>query len=77
MKNVVVYSTEACVYCRMAKDFFMENKIDFTEKDVYMDEEARNEMVKMTGQSGVPVIVIDDEVIIGFDKGKIKELLGI
>jgi len=61
----------------MAKDFFRENKVEYTEKDVYLDEKARNEMVKMTGQSGVPVIKIGDEVIIGFDKATIKELLGL
>ncbi|MEI6296836.1 MAG: glutaredoxin family protein [bacterium] len=77
MKSVKVYGTVSCVYCRMAKEFFKENKIEYTEKDVYLDEEARNEMVKKTGQSGVPVIEIGSEVIIGFDKGKIKELLEI
>lgn len=77
MKSVTIYSTNSCMYCRMAKDFFRENKVEYTEKDVYMDEEARNEMVKMTGQSGVPVIKIGDEIIIGFDKSAIKELLGL
>ncbi|HRY62714.1 MAG TPA: glutaredoxin family protein [Candidatus Paceibacterota bacterium] len=77
MKSVVIYSTNSCMYCRMAKDFFRENKVEYTEKDVYLDEKARNEMVKMTGQSGVPVIKIGDEVIIGFDKATIKELLGL
>ncbi len=77
MKNVIVYGTEACVYCKMVKDFFRENKIEYTEKDVYMDEEARGEMTKLTGQSGVPVVVIGDSVVIGFDKPKIKELLGL
>jgi glutaredoxin len=61
----------------MAKDFFRENKVEYTEKDVYADEDARNEMIKMTGQSGVPVIKVGDEIIIGFDKASIKQLLGI
>lgn len=77
MKSVVIYSTNACMYCRMAKDFFRENKVEYTEKDVYMDEVARNEMIKMTGQSGVPVIKIGEEIVIGFDKATIKELLGL
>lgn len=77
MKSVIIYSTNSCMYCRMAKDFFRENKVEYTEKDVYMDEEARNEMIKMTGQSGVPVIKIGDEIVIGFDKASLKQLLGI
>jgi len=77
MKSVIVYGTTSCVYCRMAKEFFKDNKIEYTEKDVYLDESARNEMIKMTGQSGVPVIKIGDEIIIGFDKETIKKLLGI
>lgn len=65
------------MYCKMAKDFFRDNKVEYTEKDVYMDEAARNEMVKMTGQSGVPVIKIGEEVVIGFDKAAIKGLLSL
>lgn len=77
MKPVKVYGTISCVYCRMAKEFFKDNKIEYTEKDVSTDEDARNEMIKITGQSGVPVIDIGGEIIIGFDKEKIKELLGL
>ncbi|HBM45716.1 MAG: Glutaredoxin [Parcubacteria group bacterium GW2011_GWF2_38_76] len=77
MKSVIIYSTNSCMYCRMAKDFFKDNKVEYTEKDVYMDENARNEMIKMTGQSGVPVIKIGEEIVIGFDKATIKELLGL
>lgn len=77
MKNVIVYGTVSCVYCRMVKDFFKDNKIEYTEKDIYQDENAKNEMVKMTGQAGVPVIKIGEDVVIGFDKKKLKELLGI
>lgn len=61
----------------MAKDFFAENGITFTEHDVASDLEKRKEMVDMTGQMGVPVIRIDDDVVVGFDEGKVKELLGI
>lgn len=77
MKNVIVYGTVSCVYCRLVKEFFRDNNIEYIEKDVYQDEDAKNEMVKMTGQTGVPVIKIGEDAVIGFDKKKIKELLGI
>lgn len=59
----------------MAKDFFKENNVEFTEHDVAADTEKRQEMIDMTGQMGVPVIQIDDDVIIGYDEDKLKELL--
>ena len=61
----------------MAKDFFAENNIAFTEHDVASDLDKRAEMVDMTGQMGVPVIRIGDDVVIGFDEAKVKELLGV
>lgn len=61
----------------MAKDFFKENNIEFTEFNVAEDEKARDEMISKTKQMGVPVIDIDGEIIIGFDKPKISGLLGI
>ncbi len=76
-KTVTIYSTPVCHYCHMAKDFFAENGIAFTEHDVASDLEKRKEMVDMTGQMGVPVIRIDDDVVVGFDEGKVKELLGL
>ena len=74
-KTVTIYSTPVCHYCHMAKDFFAENNITFTEHDVASDLEKRKEMVDMTGQMGVPVIRIGDDVVVGFDEGKVKELL--
>lgn len=76
-KTVTIYSTPVCHFCHMAKDFFKENNINFTEHDVAMDAEKRQEMVEMTNQMGVPVIRIGDDVVIGFDEGKLKELLSI
>jgi len=67
-KNVKVYSTSACPYCRMAKDFLKEQKIEFEDVDVGSDSEAAKEMVEKTGHMGVPVIDIDGEIIVGFDK---------
>lgn len=60
----------------MAKDFFADNNVAFTEHDVASDLEKRKEMVDITGQMGVPVIRIGDDVVVGFDEGKVRELLG-
>ncbi|MEY2665521.1 MAG: hypothetical protein RLZZ480_626 [Candidatus Parcubacteria bacterium] len=75
MSTVTIYSTPVCHFCHAAKDFFKENNISYTEHDVAADLEKRSEMIDMTGQMGVPVIRIDDDVIIGFDEPKLKELL--
>ncbi|MBU0614586.1 MAG: glutathione S-transferase N-terminal domain-containing protein [Nanoarchaeota archaeon] len=76
MAKVKVYSTPTCPWCIKAKDWFTENKIKFENFDVSEDEKARNEMVEKSGQMGVPVIIIDDTVIVGFDIDQIKEKLG-
>lgn len=76
-KNVIIYSTPYCVYCRMAKEWFKANNINFTDYDVSIDEGKRNEMMQRTGQMGVPVIDIDGEIIIGFDKARIAKMLGL
>lgn len=77
MKNITIYSTPTCVYCNMAKNFFTENKMAFTEYDVATDFTKRKEMIEKTGQMGVPVILIGEDVVIGFDEDKIKQNLGI
>jgi len=61
----------------MAKDFFREKEIEFEDFDVSVDQEKRKEMMDKSGQMGVPVIAIDDQLIVGFNKPKIIELLGI
>jgi glutaredoxin-like YruB-family protein len=76
-KTVTIYSTPTCHFCHMAKDFFAANNVEFTDNDVSTDLEKRQEMIEMTGQMGVPVIRIDDDVIVGFDEDKVKELLGV
>ena len=73
--SVVIYSTPVCHFCQAAKEFFKENKIEYTEHDVAADAAKREEMIEMTGQMGVPVIRIGDDVVIGFDEPKVKELL--
>ena len=76
-KTVTIYSTPVCHFCHAAKDFFNENNVVFTEFNVATDQDKRQEMIDMTGQMGVPVIRIDDDVIVGFDEEKIKELLAV
>lgn len=76
-KTVVVYSTPTCTYCKAAKVFFAENNVTYTDIDVSQNEEKRNEMVEKSGQMGVPVIEIGEEIIVGFDEPKIKEALGL
>ncbi len=76
-KNVVIYSTPTCHFCHMAKEFFAANGIKYTDYDVLSDIEKRQEMVQKSGQLGVPVILIGDNVTVGFDEPKIRELLGI
>lgn len=77
MKNVTIYSTPTCHFCHAAKEFFDENKVTYTDYDVASDMEKRSEMIEMTGQMGVPVIRIDDDIIVGFEEDKVKELLGV
>ena len=77
MKNVTIYSTPTCHFCHMAKDFFLEKGVAFTEYNVASDLEKRKEMVDKSGQMGVPVIVIGDEFVVGFNKPKISQLLGL
>jgi len=77
MKKVIIYSTPTCVYCRMAKDFLTEKNIPFTDYDLTKDAAMRDEVIKKTGQMAVPVIEVDGETMIGFDKEQLSKLLGI
>ena len=72
-----MYTTPTCVYCKMTKEFFKEHSVQYTEKDVASDTAARDEMVQKSGQMGVPVIDIDGELVVGFDKERLSELLKI
>lgn len=76
-KIVEIYSTPTCHFCQMAKEFFGEHGVEYTNYDVSKDIEKRQEMFNITSQMGVPVIVVGDDVVIGFDKGKLSELLAI
>lgn len=77
MKNVTIYSTPTCHYCHIAKDYFQEHGISYTEHNVLEDIEKRKEMIQLTGSLGVPVIKIDNETFLGFQKEKIDALLGL
>lgn len=74
-KNVIIYTTTNCPYCKTTKEFFKENNVKYKEINVEEDEKAAHEMVKKSGQLGVPVIDIDGQIIIGFDKPALKKAL--
>lgn len=76
MTRVTVYSTQNCPYCRMAKAFLEKYGVPFENIDVGANVNAARKMVEISGQRGVPVIVVDDEVIIGFDAPRLNELFG-
>ena len=76
-KKITIYSTPTCPYCVRTKQFLKDNNIEFEDIDVSENETAASEMIKKSGQMGVPVVDIDGEIIVGFDKEKIKKTLGI
>ncbi len=76
-KNVTIYSTPTCPYCKMAKQYMTENNVAFKDVDVSEDAKAAEEMIRKSGQMGVPVIDVDGQIIIGFDKPALKKALGI
>ncbi len=77
MKQVSIYSTPSCTYCKSAKEFFTENNIAFQEYNVADDQVRRQEMIDRSGQMGVPVIMIDSNIVVGYNKAKLTELLGL
>jgi glutaredoxin 3 len=77
MSKVLIYTTPTCGFCKMAKAFFKKNNIEFEEKDVTTDDKFQKEMIEKSGQMGVPVIIIDDKIIVGFEQGEVSKALGI
>lgn len=79
MLKVKIYTSPTCGYCDMAKDWMKEKKIEYEEVDVAKDPKAGQELVKISGQMGVPVIIIEKgeekSIIVGFDQGKLEEIL--
>lgn len=76
-KRVIIFSTPTCGYCNMAKQYFRQHQIRFKDVDVSRDQTAARDLVRRTGQMGVPVIDIGGQLIVGFDKPKIDQLLNI
>lgn len=77
MPKVRVFSTPTCPYCVTLKEFLKEHKVEFEDINVGEDTQAREEMIQKSGQMGVPVVEIDGQIIVGFDKEKITNLLNI
>jgi glutaredoxin 3 len=75
--KVTIYTTPSCVYCKMAKAFFAKNNVQFEEKNVASDLVARQDMLEKSQQLGVPVIEVDDTIIIGFDQKNLESALGL
>ena len=75
--KVRVFSTPSCPYCFTLKEFLKENNIQFEDIDVSVDQQGLTEMVNKSGQMGIPVVEIDREIVVGFDKGKICKLLNL
>ncbi len=76
-KTVTIYTTPTCHFCQMSKEFFKANGVEYTEYNVAADTEKRAEMIDKSGQMGVPVITIGSDMVVGFDKKRLSELLGI
>ena len=74
---ITIYSTPTCVYCKSLKEYFTEKNIQFQEIDVAENEKELEKMVAISGQMGVPVVDLDGEVVIGFDRERIDEILKI
>lgn len=75
MPNVTIYSTPSCHFCHAAKEMFTANNVPFTDHNVATDLPRRQEMIQKSGQMGVPVIFVGDELVIGFDEDRLRELL--
>ena len=75
--RVIVFSTPTCSYCNMAKQYFRQKKVRFRDVDVSRDPIAARDLVRRSGQMGVPVIDIGGKIIVGFDRPKIDQLLGL
>lgn len=77
MSQVTIYTTPSCGWCKAAKEYFTQNNVEYSEKDVAADPAAREEMLNKSKQMGVPVIDIDGNIVIGFNQPRLAELLGL
>ena len=76
-RKVIIFTTPTCSWCRAAKQYLRQKGIRFKEIDVSRDQRAAQDMVRRTGQMGVPVLLIDNRPVVGFDRAKIDRLLGL
>lgn len=77
MEMITLYSTQSCPWCHKTREFFKAHNIKYKEIDVGKDARKAEEMIKKSGQQGVPVIEIDGKIVIGYDEERLKELLKI
>ncbi|MBI3495491.1 glutathione S-transferase N-terminal domain-containing protein [Candidatus Berkelbacteria bacterium] len=77
MKHVTIYTTPTCIWCKRTKEFFKQHHVAYDEKDVSSDQALANEMIEKSGQMAVPVIDIDGEIVVGFDRLGLAKLLGL
>ena len=76
-RKITVYSSPSCMYCYTVKGYLEDNGFEYDEIDIYEDSKAYDEMVEFSGQKNIPVTVIGEEIIVGWDKEKFKQVLGI
>ena len=74
-KKVVIYSTPTCPYCKRAKDYLSQKGIPYVDRNVAQDRDAAKEMIEKSGQMSVPVIIVDNEIVVGFDQALLDKLL--
>ncbi len=74
-KKVVIYSTPTCPWCKRAKEYFSQKDIPYLEYNVAENKDAAKEMIQKSGQMSVPVIIIDDEIVVGFNQTLLDKLL--
>lgn len=73
--TITLYSTPSCPYCKLVKEYLQEQKVAFTEVDVSQDNESIQKMVKLSGQMGVPVIDVNGQIIVGWNKNALEEVI--
>lgn len=74
-QKVVVYSTPTCPHCVTVKKYLKDKGISYTDLDVAQNQDAREEMMEKTGRMAVPVVMVDEHIVVGFDKTKLDQLL--
>jgi glutaredoxin-like YruB-family protein len=75
MKNIKIYSTPTCAYCKLAKEYLKAKGIAYNEVNVAEDDAQLNEMIQKSGQTGVPVIDVDGTILVGFNKKELEKAI--